>query len=892
MIDFAKITLVDKTSQNLKLNYSMFIVIIIIIFSITITLYVTAASIVNRTILNLEHQTIKNDLNRVVEALNNELDRVDILARDYARVENLASFSLAEFPKKLNQEIFLNLKVNLLGVLDENNHLLSAIQYNPENQQIKVINVEDKLLDNLQKNSKKNICQNTQIKPNNCFFASSIGMFVYAIRPFTRLKETEEKIKGMLLVASLIEDNDLKKLGKITTGIDFSIKPLSSAEIIKDNQKLINKILSEENGWLDSTDNNLKIGYSLLKNVYNEPIAIIRVTNNRDYYQSAQLSLTTLKLSIFTLSFLFVIVCCKFLKDLQKQITERNKIQGEFTEQQELAHTTFNSIADGIIVTDKQGKIKGLNPVAERLTGWQNHQAVGQILERVYQVYQGRGLDIAKETQGAIIDEDDSTTQITGNKVLINRLGEKYPIYELISPLKENEQVKGSVIVFRDVTKTRQMAHQLAWQATYDPLTNLINRNGFEKRLKKALTQVKDSDCSHCLCVIDLDHFKYVNETCGHLAGDELLRQLSQLFTQIVPSDYTLARLGADEFGVIFFNCSLGDALTIAKLLCEATKDFRFYWQNQLFCVGASIGLVAINKEAITTEALMAEADLACYGAKENGRGRVYVSSHENISPQRLDLQWVAKIHQALTENRFCLFYQPIVSLKNYNPKAQHYEVLLRLTDEQGNFLSPGSFLPAAERYNLMPSLDRWVIEKLFSTQSEYYQTMWSRSCAEGFECLYTINLSGSSLNDQQFIEFLHDVLQKYLIPPQVICFEITETVAITNINKTITFIEQLKALGCKFALDDFGTGMSSFNYLKKMPVDYLKIDGSFIEEIIEDEIACSMVQAINEIAHLMGIKTIAEFVKDKKILNKTIQLDIDYVQGYFIGKPQPLKSV
>ena len=478
-----------------------------------------------------------------------------------------------------------------------------------------------------------------------------------------------------------------------------------------------------------------------------------------------------------------------------------------------------------------------------------------------------------------------SIVGLANDTVLISRNGDEFAIENSAAPIRaSNGQIIGAVMVFHDTSTTRHLSHQLTWQASHDALTGLVNRREFENRLEQALTLARSQNQQHALCYLDLDQFKIVNDTCGHIVGDELLRQVTALFQTQVRTTDTLARLGGDEFGILLYHCSLQAALRIANKLREGVQAFRFVCQDKIFNIGVSIGLVEIHPDSESVTSILSAADAACYAAKNNGRNRVHIyqANDSELTQQHGEMQWVTRINQALEENRFRLYYQPIVPLTQTQLNGEHYEVLLRLVDEMGNLVSPMAFIPAAERYNLMQVIDRWVISTLFSTQGQHYREA-------GCDCLYAINLSGASINDEQFVEFLHEQLALYQIPPALICFEITETVAIANLGKAAQFIQALRDLGCRFALDDFGSGMSSFVYLKNLPIDYLKIDGSFVKNIVDQPIDLAMVEAINQIGHVMGIQTIAEFVENQDILEKITHLGVDYAQGYGIAKPAPL---
>lgn len=438
----------------------------------------------------------------------------------------------------------------------------------------------------------------------------------------------------------------------------------------------------------------------------------------------------------------------------------------------------------------------------------------------------------------------------------------------------------------------RESEKRLAWQSRHDVLTGLVNRWEFEQRLEQALTSAKTHNQQHSLCFLDLDQFKIVNDTCGHAAGDELLRQVTALLQKQVRATDTLARLGGDEFGLLLNKCPLIQSMRIANALRQSLQEFRFGWQDKTFTIGVSIGLVAIDADALNLSSVLSAADAACYAAKNAGRNRVhlYEADDQELAIGHGQMRWISRLTKALQDNSFCLYYQPIVPLAQAQSKGEHYEILLRLQDETGKLVPPMAFIPAAERYNLMHIIDRWVISTFFASLSQHYQEAWQCCKEPGCSSMYTINLSGASINDDSFVDFLDQQFTLYSVPPQVICFEITETLAITNLSKAGNLIRQLKHIGCSFALDDFGSGMSSFAYLKNLPVDYLKIDGEFIKDIVDDPTDLALTKAINQVGHAMGIQTIAEFVENDSILEKITALGVDYAQGYGIAKPQPLQ--
>ncbi|GMR20349.1 MAG: hypothetical protein BMS9Abin36_0944 [Gammaproteobacteria bacterium] len=430
---------------------------------------------------------------------------------------------------------------------------------------------------------------------------------------------------------------------------------------------------------------------------------------------------------------------------------------------------------------------------------------------------------------------------------------------------------------------------RVSYHASHDALTGLINRREFEQRAAIAIDGAINHNTEHAILYIDLDQFKVVNDTCGHVAGDELLRQLGPILHRKIRTGDTLARLGGDEFGVLLINCPINQAVIVANNLREAVQDFRFAWEDNIFSIGASIGVVPINETAQNLSNLLSIADSACYTAKDHGRNRVYVYQPDDMEMAKRhgEMQWVSRINRALEENHFLLYCQPIVPIKHVRKREMHYEVLLRMQDEIDGIIPPGAFIPAAERYNLMTAIDKWVIENLFTKLAAFLEVHLKEDLPT-----ICINLSGSSLSEKEFLTYIRIKFKKTKVPPASICFEITETAAIANLTNARHFIDDLKQLGCRFSLDDFGSGLSSFAYLKNLPVNYLKIDGVFVKDIDNDPVDYAMVKSINEIGHVSGMLTIAEFVENDAILAKVKKISVDFAQGYGIGKPLLLDHI
>lgn len=430
----------------------------------------------------------------------------------------------------------------------------------------------------------------------------------------------------------------------------------------------------------------------------------------------------------------------------------------------------------------------------------------------------------------------------------------------------------------------RQAQELIQHLAFHDSLTGLVNRAEFERNVDQALADSRRSGEQHGLLYLDLDQFKLINDTCGHVAGDELLRQLAVVLGGRIREADTLARLGGDEFGVLLHHCPAGGATKIAEDILRSINDFRFVWQEKSFAIGGSIGVVILDGSSHNVGDLLRKADLACYAAKDGGRNRVHVYAQDDqeLARRHGEMEWVTRIRGALDEGRFTL-YKQVISPISAAHDHRHCEYLIRMVDRDGSIVTPGAFIPAAERYNLMPELDQWVVENVLRHISESDDGDTAASSA-----LHFINLSGSSLSEPRFFDFIRQQLSGSRIPANRICFEITETAAITNMQRSVNFIRDIRNLGCNFALDDFGSGLSSFSYLKTIPVDYLKIDGNFVRDIAQDDMDRTIVEAINNIGHVVGLHTIAEFVENEEVLEVLQTLGVDYAQGYYLGQPEP----
>ncbi|GHB15876.1 ammonium transporter [Salinicola rhizosphaerae] len=569
---------------------------------------------------------------------------------------------------------------------------------------------------------------------------------------------------------------------------------------------------------------------------------------------------------------------------LVRDITDRKRIEEQLNRERDLAQVTLASIGDAVITTDGSGLVTFLNAEAERLTGWGLEAARQAPIGRIYTLVDERTGRRVDNTARQVLASGRPSVTLEG-RLLVAHDGSRRPVQDSAAPIRSRSgYTVGAVVVFQDKTHTHELTRQLNHQACHDGLTGLPNRREFERRLQRCLD---DDDHRQVVCYLDLDQFKIVNDTCGHTAGDELLRQLAAVLQGRVRERDLVARLGGDEFGIVFHDCTLDEARRVAEGVREVVENFRFVWEGRIFSLGVSMGLVALDGEIRALSDLLSAADAACYAAKEAGRNRVHVYQPDDrqLLARHGELQWVPRLQAALDQDRLRLYAQPIAPVAN--PELiQHHEILVRL-EEGGKLFAPGSFMAAAERYNLITRVDRWVVRNTLAWLSDTCRRRGDAAVA-----LWSVNLSGASLSDERFCDELVQWVREAALPESTLCFEITESAAIAQLSNVSRLIRRLQRFGCRFALDDFGAGLSSFAYLRQLPVDYLKIDGAFIRDIDSDPINRAMVEAINAVGHTMGLKTIAEFVETDAVLRELAAMGIDFAQGYLLDRPQPLERL
>ncbi len=547
--------------------------------------------------------------------------------------------------------------------------------------------------------------------------------------------------------------------------------------------------------------------------------------------------------------------------------------------EKEKAEITLKSVGDAVITTDNEGLVSYLNPVAEKLTGHITHSVVGSPVNKVFKAFDDKN---ERWLGDCIINYlKNGTYNMPSNDIILYDLnGNSIDILLTIAPIQDLEDhVLGTITTFQDVTKEKALAKRIEHQARHDALTGLLNRREFESKVEQSL-KLYSEGTTHALCVIDLDRFKIVNDTAGHTAGDELLRQISQRMKDILRKTDFLARIGGDEFALFLSNIDVKQAEEITEKILVVVREYQFLWSGKAFKIGASIGLVDAPAKVSSYENLYHAADAACYMAKHEGRDRVHVVTYDdhNIAEKREQTQWVNRINEALDNDRFVLYVQDIVPLSDDKSLKPHKEVLIRMLGDDDKIVPPMAFIPPAERYNLMSRLDSWVI-----------QTVIEQIKKDHSDTVYGINLSGQSLADSKFTSNTLAMISACNIDLSRLCFEITETAAIDNMENANSFLLELQQLGCFTALDDFGSGLSSFAYLRNMPINYLKIDGMFVRQVGKDPTSRVMVESIHAIASTMNLKTIAEFVEDEDIRGELINIGIDYAQGYYFGAPEPM---
>jgi len=576
-----------------------------------------------------------------------------------------------------------------------------------------------------------------------------------------------------------------------------------------------------------------------------------------------------------------VVAYNEMVEGLEMETISRRQIEEKLRSEKDFISTTLDSITNPVIVIDSKDLIRLVNPSAEKLFGAREAELVDNSIHEILILYSNR-----QTTR--IVD----ISQLLSRKLSISSMffyDSSQKIVELefsASPMIDMEaEDVGYVIILKDVSEDRKLRRKLSYEGSHDQLTGFLNRSAFEQKFETLVTEDNNSQPQHVIAYLDIDQFRIVNETCGSAAGDLLLKQVSSMIKKHVRKSDILSRLSGDEFGIIMPFFEMERALqTIQKIIIEIQHS-GFIWNEQEYLVTASIGVMAFGRMADEYADCYSKVTTACFLAKQNG-GNQYHFIHENdekVMAQQVSMEWVTGIMEGFTDDRFCLYVQPIVSIDR-EEKHTHYEVLIRYRSPDGTIVSPNDFLPPAERYNLIERIDSWVVNNIISWLQQYQHLV--------SDVMFSVNLSGRSIGSQSFHKFLHESLTNSNIDVNKLCFEITETAVVDNVEKSVEFINSIKKLGVKFSLDDFGTGLSSFSYLKQFPVDFLKIDGEFVRDIIEDDKSYVFVRSMTEVGHALDMKVIAEFVESDTMFNKLREANVDYIQGYQVGRPVAIQTL
>ena len=868
-------------------------------------LFIAARYVLLNGYARLEQDKTTIQANSAITLLNDQAVQVNANNRDNAHWDDMYAFvqkPSEEFRvSSLNDAMHTNLKVQAIFIVNNNGEIVFERGLNYLNN--KPWHIPDTLRQAVVKNgvlidpSKKNIYG---------FFDTPEGTLMVSANDILDSNEQLER-RGTLIMARLVDDDLLARIGK-TLGVDMSIETLRLDELAYISPELVNN----QTVVLPINDKSV-IGYKLLNNIGGDAKLLAKVAGDRKIFEQGQSSLKFFYLSLSLVALILALFSWLFDKfvisriarlnanvqriaatadatdriaedagndeltsltyGINQMLVQLDESQQALQLEKELAQVSLSSIADAVITSNMNDCVLYMNAAAERLTGISGENAINKRMQDVFHLMTA---DKTTKVNSLWLTNPKSIV----DEVLMTRDdGEEFILSKSASPLHDNNNKQfGTVTVLHDVTILRMMSNQLSHQARFDALTGLANRYEFDRKAQLAIDDVQTTALSHCIAFIDLDKFKLVNDSCGHMAGDMFLKQLAKHMQTKLRSADILARLGGDEFALLLMGCNLTKANQIVHDLLLAVQAFRFEYDNKVFKVGASIGLTEISPhKKLSLSELLATADSACYAAKRDGGNCVheYEANDSNMQEKNNLLSWVSRINVGLEQNQFVLFMQPIQGLKA--SREAHCELLIRMKGDDGMLYPPNTFLPAAERYHLMPQLDSWVVNQAFSIIA---------AKGEDFNTLCAINLSGQSLSQEGFLEYVLAKIKQYNIEPKKICFEITETAVISNLEKAQYFMRELRAIGCRFSLDDFGSGLSSFAYLKNLQVDFLKIDGMFVKNIANNKIDRAMVESINNVGHVMGLRTIAEFVENQAIIDVLLEIGVDYVQGYGVAMP------
>ena len=864
--------------------------------------------IVARTVLlegyaKLEQDKTLIQISSTTSLLKEQSGQLSTSVRDYAHWDDMYQFILdknsAFIKASLTDNVFSNFKINALFVI--NNKGEAVYQRGVDPSTLKPWRIPDLLV----QASRKGGALTDPSKTNTSgLFWTPQGVFVVSAIDITNSDENKPR-RGTLIMLRLLDQSSIQRIEPIL-GAKISVEAMRQDEIAN-----ISTNLSKQHPVVLPLDDSHVAGFALIDSIGGDVQLVLSTVGDRKIFEQGKSSLKFL----YWVALLAAILLAAFgwllnrlvitrlanlnnsVKRIGKSADTSHRVnafagndemaslshgingmlerldeaQHALQFEKERAQVTLSSIADAVITSNIKGFVLYMNTAAERLTGVDAVYASGKSLQSLFH--------LMAEDKTTVVDSAWLTEANSNHaEVLLERSdGQTFVISKSASPLHDSSGVLfGTVTVLHDVTMLRAMSSQLSYQARYDELTGLVNRYEFDRKAQAAIDEAASGEHTHCLAYIDLDQFKIVNDSCGHMAGDMLLKELSLNLKAKLRGTDTLARLGGDEFALILMACGLDKAQQIVNGLLQAVQDYRFSCNNKVFKVGASIGLIEISpNHTYTLSDLISRVDSACYAAKGDGGNRIHVYQPDDmqLNHHNNQLQWVSRIHASLEHNQFVLYMQPLASLQGNS--EQHCELLVRMHGEDATLYPPGSFLPAAERYRLMPQIDRWVVAAALAA---------IKRKGVNFDAVCAINLSGQSLSQDDFLDYVLAQIKQHKVDTKRLCFEITETAVITNLDKARHFMQVLRKIGCRFSLDDFGSGLSSFAYLKNLEVDFLKIDGMFVKGIVNNKIDRAMVDSINNVGHVMGLHTIAEFAESKEIIQALKDIGVDYAQGYGVA--------
>lgn len=904
-IDESKLVLMNRARFK-SLRGKMLLAMAVGMLLLFILLYFSASKVLLDGYAQLEKDKTIIQLDGAMSLIKEEADQLNHLTNEYGNWDDSYQFVKELNPNYLadnyNASSFANLKIKAVFILNADGKVLHQHGFDYTTGRLWAIPAVIKqatAAGGLLANPAKDLVSGLFWTPECVCLVSSKDI----------LKNLGKgQRNGKLILIRHLDQTFIQKTEKIL-GVRLSIAPILQASpsdigVLLATNKVITKPL----------DQFYTAGYTLLDSVDHHEKLVLSVVTDRKIYEQGKsnlkflyVSVAVLALVLLAFSWLLDKLVLSRLANLNKDVKsighststgERVKELGgedeisslthginhmlqrldesqhELKFEKERAQATLAGIADAVISCDIAGQVLYMNAAAEQLTGLSAADAKGKTLQSLFHLL--REDNITPVDSAWLTDTNSSLDEVA----LERADGKSFIISKSASALYDNQgQHLSNVIVLHDVTALRELSSQLSYQACHDQLTGLVNRYEFERKMQQAIEDTWSDGRAHCLAYFDLDQFKIVNDSCGHIAGDLLLQQLSELLKTKVRGSDTLARLGGDEFALLLTGCNLDKACTIIDSMLKIIREYRFNYDDKMFKVGCSIGLLEISPHStLALDELLGMVDSACYLAKEQGGNRYHVYQPDGgaIKERNSQLEWISRIHTALEKNQFVLYAQ---QLQGFKAGAEaHCEVLVRMQGKDGALHPPGAFLPAAERYNLMPQIDRWVVNKALSVIA---------SQGAAFTGVCAINLSGQSLSDDGFLDYIIEKIQQHGVNTSKICFEITETAAITNLSKARLFMQALRKIGCRFSLDDFGSGFSSFAYLKNLEVDFIKIDGLFIKSITYNAIDQTMVESINNLGHIMGLHTIAEFAENKETIQLLKEIGVDYAQGYGVSMPE-----